>query len=66
MNELTISVPSTLRDIKLKDWQKFQGILEKNKDNENNEFLNLKMLQIFCGMDLNQIKDIPLSSFEGI
>ena len=66
MNELTISIPSTLRDIKLKDWQKFQGILEKNKDNENNEFLNLKMLQMFCGMDLNQIKDIPLSSFEGI
>lgn len=66
MKELTISIPTTLRDIKLKEWQKFQAILDKNKDNEDNNFLNLKMLQIFCGMDLNEVNNIPLESFEGI
>ena len=67
MNEFIISIPSTLRDVKLKEWQKFQTVLESNKDDKNsNDFLNLKMLQIFCGVDLEQINNIPLNQFEGI
>lgn len=67
MSEFIISIPSTLRDVKLKEWQKFQTVLESNKDDKNsNDFLNLKMLQIFCGVDLEQINSIPLNQFEGI
>ena len=32
MEEFIIKIPATKRDIKLKDWQKFQDVLEKNKD----------------------------------
>ena len=41
MSEFIISIPSTLRDVKLKEWQKFQTVLESNKDDKNsNDFLN--------------------------
>lgn len=67
MSEFTISIPATLRDVKLKDWQKFQVILEKNKDDENSsDFLNMKMLQIFCDVDLKKAKGIPLKQFSAI
>lgn len=67
MSEFIISIPSTLRDVKLKEWQKFQTVLESNKDDkDSNDFLNLKMLQIFCGVDLEQINSIPLNQFQGI
>lgn len=67
MNEFTINIPTTLRGVKLKEWQKFQDILESNKDDKGSgDFLNLKMLQIFCGVDLDQIKSIPLKEFTGI
>lgn len=66
MKEFTMSVPSSLRDIKLKDWQRFQEIYDKNKEGESDDFLNLKMLQIFCGVELDQIKNIPLNTFNDI
>ena len=66
MSKQIIKVPSTLRDIKLKEWQRFQEVLDNNKDNDNNDFLELKMLQIFCGMDLKSVKNIKLSAFEEI
>lgn len=67
MNDFTISIPTSKRDIKLKEWQEFQSILEKNKDDKGSgDFLNLKMLQIFCGVDLDMIKNIPMNQFNGI
>ena len=66
MKEFRLSIPSTLRDVKLRDWQRFQDVYDKNKDNDNQDFLNLKMIQIFCGVELNDIKNIPLSSFDEI
>lgn len=66
-NEFVISIPSNLRDVKVKEWQEFQKILETNKDDEHsNDFLNLKMLQIFCGVDLNVLNAIPLNQFDAI
>ena len=59
-----ISVPQSLRDIKLGDWQKYLKIYEKNKDAEDGTFLTMKMLQIFCGMNLGSIRDIPVSYFD--
>lgn len=61
-----LKVPATLRDIKLSQWQKYAKILDKNKDVEDNTFVNLKTLEIFCGMSLPEIKSVPLSTFDGI
>ena len=66
MDSFDISIPKTLRDIKLGDWQRFVEIQEKNKDNQDSNFISLKALQIFCGVKLSDSYKIPLSSFDGI
>lgn len=64
--QLDLNVPKTLRGVKLKEWVKFLDIYEKNKDNESSEFLNKKMLEIFCGTKLKDLHKIPVSSFDSI
>ena len=64
--ELDLSIPKNLRGVKLREWVKFFEIYEKNKDNESNEFLNKKMLEIFCGTKLKDLHRIPVSSFDNI
>lgn len=64
--EFQISIPKTLRDIKLKEWQRYIDVYNKNKDNDNEDFLSLKMLQIFCGVELKDSHKIPISSFDAI
>ena len=67
MKEFTIKIPTTKRDVKLRDWQRFQDVLEANKEvKDDNDFINLKLLQIFCGLDLSIINSIPLTEFSSI
>jgi len=63
---MKITVPSSLRHIKLSQWQKYAAILDKNKGEESSDFLNLKTLEIFCGMDLKDIHSIPLREFDEV
>ena len=63
---MNITVPSSLRHIKLSQWQKYAAILDKNKGEESSDFLNLKTLEIFCGMDLKDIHSIPLREFDEV
>lgn len=63
---MKITVPSSLRHIKLSQWQKYTAILDKNKGEESSDFLNLKTLEIFCGMDLKDIHSIPLREFDEV
>lgn len=48
--KVKISIPTNLSEIKLSQYQKFLKIVQ---DNEESDFLNHKMVQIFCGVDLN-------------
>jgi hypothetical protein len=48
--KVKISIPTSLSEIKLSQYQKFLKIA---KENEVSDFLNHKMVQIFCGVDLN-------------
>ena len=64
--EVEIRIPQSLRDIKLHQWQKFQKILEQNKGDEETDFVKFKMLEIFCGLDLDKVRGLPLSTFEAI
>jgi len=50
-----ITIPTKLNEIKLSQYQKFLSIA---KDNEDNEFLHQKMVQIFCGIDLKEVAQI--------
>ena len=58
------TIPETLRDIKLSQWQKYIEILEKNKDAELTGFLEKKLLGIFCGVELKDIDRIGLNVFD--
>jgi hypothetical protein len=53
--EFKISIPTELSEIKLSQYQKF---LKVAKDNEEAEFINQKMVQIFCGIDLKSVAEI--------
>jgi len=61
-----ITIPETLRDIKLSQWMKYSKILEINKDAEDKDFLNKKAIEIFCKIDYKEIDKIPFSAFGDI
>ena len=63
MKRIQIDVPKSLRGIKLKEYQKFIKVSQENKDAEDTEFLNLKMLEIFCGLTLKEAYNLKLSDF---
>jgi len=53
--KLEISIPTELKEIKLSQYQAFLKIA---KDNEDAEFLNQKMVQTFCNIDLKDVAEI--------
>ena len=53
--KLEISIPTELKEIKLAQYQSFLKIA---KDNDDVEFLNQKMVQTFCGIDLKDVAEI--------
>lgn len=66
MKKFQIDIPKSIRGIKLKEYQKFLKVSEDNKDAEDPEFLNLKMLEIFCGLTLKEAYNMKLSDFSFI
>jgi len=62
--KLKIEIPQTLNDITLGQYQQYLKVVEANKDDENaGDFLNLKALSIFCGIDLKESYKIPVKHF---
>jgi hypothetical protein len=53
--KFNISIPTELNEVKLSQYQKF---LKVAKDNEEAEFINQKMVQIFCNIDLKAVAEI--------
>ena len=53
--KLQITIPTSLSEITLEQYQKFLSIA---KDNPESEFLQHKMVEIFCGVDLKNIAKI--------
>lgn len=53
--KIELTIPTALNDIKLVQYQKFLSIA---KDNEESEFLQQKMVQLFCGIDLKDVAQI--------
>jgi len=65
-NGFNLSIPKTLRGVKLHQWVKFMEVYEKNKDNESSEFLDKKMIEILCGVNLKDLALIPIASFDTV
>jgi hypothetical protein len=55
--KIKISIPTSLNEITLEQYQRFISIAEKNEDND---FLQLKMLEIFCGVSLEIASNMSL------
>jgi len=72
LKEIELQVPTTLSDIKLWQYQKYMKIIEQNKtedaeDEEKiNDFLNMKLVEIFCNVSLRDVSTIPLKYFNEI
>jgi len=61
--KIEILVPENLNDITLGQYQKF---LKISKDKEDSLFLNQKMIEIFCEIELKQVLEIKYTSLEKI
>ena len=53
--KIELKIPTSLSEIKLVQYQKFLAIA---KENEESEFLQQKMVQLFCGIDLKDVAQI--------
>lgn len=53
--KIELTIPTTLNDIKLAQYQKFLKVVEQN---EEGEFVQQKMVQLFCGIDLKDVASI--------
>ena len=64
--KFTIEVPKELSAIPLREYQKYLKVMDDNKDAEDTEFINLKVLEIFCGINLKEAYNLPLAEFSFI
>ena len=65
-NEFNISIPSSARDIKLRQWQSYIDVHNKNKDAEDTDFLEKKVISIFCDISMSNVNKIPFSIYTDI
>lgn len=75
---MKITIPESLKEIKLKDYQKYEVISEnvrketKIKDKmyqftqENIDFLNIKAVEIYCKIKINDLRAIKARDYEFI
>ena len=63
IKEYKLSVPQALAGITLRQYQKYLKILDK-WDKEDEVYIKTKMLQIFCGLEIEDTFKIPLNNFD--
>ena len=65
---LEVRVPATLYNIPLKDYQRYMQVVEgmDDKSKESSDFLNLKALEVFCGLELKESYKLPMTAFNAV
>jgi len=64
--KIEIEVPTSLEDITLGQYQHYMRIVDQNKDESANDFVNKKLVEIFCNINLNEVDSIPVVEFNRI
>ena len=65
--ELKITVPTSLSDITLEQYKKYENVLNSNEtEDQASRFVNLKMLEIFCGITYEHAAAMSLLDYESI
>jgi hypothetical protein len=55
---MKLKVPNKLSEIKLSQYVEYLNLIEKTKSKPDLDFINLKMIEIFCGVDYEFAKTI--------
>lgn len=63
MKEIDLEIPLSLSSITLRQYQDYLKVYEK-WDKEDDVYIKTKMLQIFCGLPIEDTLKIPVSSFD--
>ena len=70
IREIKVKVPRELSDVKLKEYQKYIKIVDFSSEKEPSEekitFANMKMLEYFCGVDLKEAYELPMTAYSNI
>ncbi len=61
--KIQLTIPTSLQDITLKDFQMFTDISDNNEDTE---FVNLKMIEIFGGVRLKELRQMNVIDYKHI
>ena len=61
--KIEVNIPESLKEIKLRDYQKF---VRTCKDSNDELFIQQKMIEIFCGVPLLSVLKMKLSNVEDI
>jgi len=64
--KIEIEVPTSLEDITLGQYQHYLRIVDQNEGEEANDFVNKKLVEIFCNINLNEVDAIPVVEFNRI
>ena len=63
--QIELSVPTKLNDMTLGQYQRYMKVVEDNKEDAN-EFINLKLIEIFCNVSLKDVLSIPAKDAERV
>ena len=63
MKEIDLEIPLSLSSITLRQYQDYLKVYER-WDKEDDVYIKTKMLQIFCGLPIEDTLKIPVSSFD--
>jgi len=67
---IELEVPTTLADIKLWQYQKYMKVVDAHRDAEQteelNNFLNMKLVEIFCNVSLKDVSKISVRGYKRI
>ena len=61
-----LSLPTSLDAIPLHQYQKYVKVINEHKDNVDEEFLRLKLLEIFCGLTMREAYELAAVDIDGI
>ena len=67
---IELQVPQTLNDITLEQYQKYMKVIYAHKDAEETDeltnFLNMKLVEIFCNISLKEVDKISVRGFNKV
>jgi len=67
---IELQVPQTLNDITLEQYQKYMKVMDAHKDAEETDeltnFLNMKLVEIFCNISLKEVDKISVRGFNKV